>query len=273
MDEITDYCLGFRVNEITDILQSFSPITLAEMESVKLMNRVDTKYVATEGQLAAILRLARAEYYAQEIGEERIARYDTLYFDTVDLAMYTQHHNRRMVRQKVRIRRYVGSPSRQYAGEELTYLEIKNKNNKGRTKKKRIEVRSQAALAQPTSEVRAFMEKRSWYAEEELLPQLRTSFRRITLVNKAKTERLTIDMGLRWENEQTGLTEQEKGLVIIELKRDGNSPSPMLGIMHQLRIHPLKISKYCVGTALTNPQVKQNRFKAKIRKIEKLLNQ
>ena len=61
-------------------------------------------------------------------------------------------------------------------------------------------------------------------------------------------------------------------LVIVELKRDGNASSPMIGIMQTLRIHPLKISKYCIGTALTTPHLKHNRFKAKIRRIEKLLN-
>ena len=46
----------------------------------------------------------------------------------------------------------------------------------------------------------------------------------------------------------------------------------MIGIMQQLRIKPLKVSKYCIGTALTTPEVKKNRFKAKIRMIEKIAN-
>lgn len=259
------------MDRISDILQQFSPISLEEMESVKLMNRVDTKYVTTRSQLTEILRLAQEVYFAQQIGGERIAEYDTLYFDTLHLDMYTAHHNRHLARQKVRIRRYVGSPSTLAEGHDLTFLEIKNKNNKGRTKKKRIEVEDQQVLERPTSDVTAFMEKRCRYEWIFLMPQLRTSFRRITLVNKQKTERLTIDMHLGWDNRQTGISKSFDELVIIELKRDGNSPSPMLGIMQQLRIKPMKISKYCVGTALTNPTVKQNRFKAKVRKIERLV--
>lgn len=257
---------------IDDILQQFEPITLQEMEAVKLMNRVDTKYVATLELLAEILELARDVYYAQEIAGERIAAYDTLYFDTPALDMYTEHHNRHLVRQKVRIRRYVGSPSTRYEDADLTFLEVKNKNNKGRTKKKRIEVEDQLVLERPTDDVCVFMDKRCRYQWITLMPQLRTAFRRITLVNKQKTERLTIDTELCWTNQQTGLERTYPRLVIIELKRDGNSPSPMLGIMQQLRIHPMKISKYCVGTALTNPDVKRNRFKSKVRKIEKMLN-
>ena len=248
---------------LNTLLAEFDPITLEEMESVKLMNRVDTKFVASMSQLASILQMAKAEYYAQQIGDIRINRYDTLYYDTPDLTMYTQHHDRRMVRQKVRIRTYVDSDG-------LTFLEIKNKNNKGKTKKKRITVADQEVILHPDDEVTAFMDKRCWYDWPHLLPELRTAFSRITLVNKAKTERLTIDLHLVWSNVQTGTSKTFENMVIIELKRDGNSPSPMLGIMNKLRVKPMKISKYCVGTALTNPTVKRNRFKQKIRKIEKL---
>jgi len=41
--------------------------------------------------------------------------------------------------------------------------------------------------------------------------------------------------------------------------------------MDEAHVKPLKISKYCIGSALTTPDIKRNRFKAKIRKIEKLL--
>lgn len=260
------------LQQIEEILSEFEPISLAEMEGVKLMNRVDTKYVTTRGRLSQILAQAKEQYFVQEINGARIAAYDTLYFDTPSLEMYRHHHDRRLVRQKVRIRKYLGSLSAVFAGETLTFLEIKNKNNKGRTKKKRIEVPDQDVLAKPSDEVSDFMNKRCWYDWLTLLPQLRTSFRRITLVNKSKTERLTIDMGLVWDNQQTNVRRTYDDLVIIELKRDGNSPSPMVGIMLDLRIFPLKISKYCVGTALTNPSSKTNRFKVKIRKIEKILS-
>lgn len=253
-----------------DIVQAFAPISLDEMSAVKLMNRVDTKYVTSRSRLSEVLRAAQEDYYAQEIDGQRIANYDTLYFDTPDLQMYTLHHNRKLVRQKVRIRRYVGSSSTQREG-ELTFLEIKSKNNHGRTKKKRIEVSGQDALLHPSEEVLMFMQKRCRYETHTLLPQLTTAFRRITLVNKAKTERLTIDMQLCWTNRQTGHQQRMDDLVIIELKRDGMTPSPMVGILQNLHIHPLKISKYCIGTALTNPQAKQNRFKVKIRKIQKIL--
>ena len=59
-------------------------------------------------------------------------------------------------------------------------------------------------------------------------------------------------------------------LVVIELKQDALAPSPMKQLLAQLRVKPFKLSKYCIGEALTNPLVKHNRFKAKIRAIGKM---
>ena len=59
-------------------------------------------------------------------------------------------------------------------------------------------------------------------------------------------------------------------LVIMELKQDGRARSLLKEVLFDLRIKPYKISKYCIGTAMTRPDVKQNRFKKKLRKINKL---
>ncbi len=237
------------------------PISLAEMESVKLMNRIDTKFVVPACLLPEMLRLAQADYYIQEIDGQRFAAYDTLYYDTPDMQMYIRHHDRQLRRQKIRVRTYIDS--------DLTFLEVKNKNNKGRTKKKRIVVQTND-LQDIDAGQREWLAGKAWYDVATLQPQLHTRFERITLVNRAKTERLTIDTALRWENVQTGQTAALGDAVVVELKRDGNQPSGMLDILRSLRIKPLSMSKYCIGVALTNPTVKNNRFRPKLRKIQKL---
>ena len=258
------------MTDCEQILQQFAPITLQDMAGVKLMNRIDTKFVVAMRQLPQLLMMAKDEYFVQDIDGIRLATYDTVYYDTDSLDMYIRHHDRQLVRQKIRVRQYVDS--------DLTFLEIKKKNNKGRTKKKRISIPdfnpSSDVIGKGKEDISVadFVAKKSRYSWDEISPHLRTAFRRITLVNRQKTERLTIDMNLVWENQLSGVKKTYDDLVIIELKRDGNAPSPMREIMQTLRIHPLKISKYCVGTALTTPGLKQNRFKAKIRKIEKILN-
>ena len=257
---------------IQEIISAFDPISLDEMGSVKLMNRIDTKYAVPMAVLPAILEAAKPDYFAQEIDGKRIATYDTMYYDTETLDMYIRHHDRQLVRQKIRVRQYVDS--------NLTFLEIKKKNNKGRTKKKRISVPGFAL--QPDTightkredwSVADFVADKSRYTWREISPHLWTKFRRITLVNKAKTERLTIDMQLVWENVVSGEKKTYPELVIVELKRDGNVPSLMTDIMLSQRVHPFKISKYCIGTALTSPGLKKNRFKDKIRRIEKMLEE
>ena len=56
----------------------------------------------------------------------------------------------------------------------------------------------------------------------------------------------------------------------MELKQDGRAHSLLKDVLFELRIRPFKVSKYCIGTCLTRPEVKQNRFKKKLRRIEKL---
>ena len=111
---------------INSILNGFPSISLAEMEGVRLMNRTDTKYTTTTEQLALFLKQLQKDYYIQEINGKRISPYQTIYLDTPGLAMYLAHQNGRRTREKIRMRSYTDS--------SLTFLEIIDKNNKGRTR-------------------------------------------------------------------------------------------------------------------------------------------
>ena len=244
------------------LLNTFAPITLVEMKSVRLMNRVDTKFVTTLPRLMQLLEMAKDEYFVQEIDGERNSAYTTLYYDTPRLDMYIMHHNGCLGRQKVRVRQYVDS--------NLTFLEVKNKNNHRRTRKKRITVTGFDITGE---QQREFLKPLCWWDVDTLQPALRNWFNRITLVNKAKTERVTIDTGLRFHNCMSGLDKSLDQVVIIELKRDGNQPSPLLAMLRDLHIHPYGFSKYCMGTALSNPSVKKNRLKPKLHYVERLLRE
>jgi len=248
------------------ILDSFTPITLKEMDSIRLMNRIDTKFVTNEATLGIILKMALQKNYSVFITEgKRTGEYDSLYFDTSDLEMYTEHHNTHLVRQKVRTRVYLNSYE--------AYLEIKRKNNHRRTRKKRIGIPySEFAGFSGDQDANIFLAQNSRYEVSDLHPRLNTRFVRITLVNEARTERLTIDTGLNFYNHDTKLSANLKDAVIIELKQDGNCPSPMKDILAELRVKPFNVSKYCIGNVLTDPDIKNNRFKMKIRQIEKIID-
>ena len=70
----------------------------------------------------------------------------------------------------------------------------------------------------------------------------------------------------------TGLDGNLADAVIIELKQDGRLPSPMREILASHRVMPYRISKYTIGTVLTDPGAKDNRFKEKVRYVEKTIN-
>lgn len=256
-----------------NLLNQFVPISLDEMKSVRLMNRTDTKFVTTIDKLKQFLTMAQTEYRIQEIDGERNMPYYTLYYDTVQFDMYKEHIHGHSGRQKVRMRSYVN------AGQN--YIEVKTKDNHGRTKKKRMRIKE----FNPTEahhdilfddddtrcEIMAFLRERLKYSPELLREAIENNFRRITLVNNNKTERVTIDTDLRFKNLKTGYTHQFPDIVIIELKRDGQRPSPIKKILNTLRIKPHKFSKYCIGSAVTNSTLPTNRLKSRLKSINKII--
>ena len=158
---------------IDELLTNLKPITLDEMKDIRLMNRTDTKFVTNKENLARLLELAQGKYYAQFNEGSKIANYMTTYWDTENHKFYLEHHNGRAPRQKVRVRTYMDS--------DVTFLEIKTKNNHGRTKKKRVEVPSQQITGEGGNE--EFLQERVHLGLSDIHPTVRNQFHRITLVN------------------------------------------------------------------------------------------
>ncbi len=250
--------------EIKEKAQQLPPITLEEMSGIKLMNRTDTKFVASFEQLNAFLLAVQGKYYIQEKEGERLAEYHTTYFDTPDYEMYRMHHCGKQVREKIRVRTYLDSND--------TFLEVKNKNNHGRTKKKRIMVEGVDTLRAEGENVVPFLAKHAWYTLDDVSPVIENWFNRITLVNFGKSERLTIDFNLRFHHLKSDERNKLERVAIIELKRDGNVPSPALEIIRALRIRRSGFSKYCIGSALTHKGLKRNNFKERLMMINKMEN-
>lgn len=242
------------------LLQKMKPITLEEMSGIRLMNRTDTKFVTNKAQLAKLLEMAQDKYYAQFLNGSFIADYMTTYWDTQDYNFYLDHHNGRAPRQKVRVRTYMDSG--------VTFLEVKTKNNHGRTKKKRVEVPCQEITPENGNE--EFLQKLVQKGFEEMRPTVQNRFHRITLVNYGKTERLTIDFDVKFHNFDSQEKADTGDLVIIELKRDGNVFSPVLEMLRELRIKPSGFSKYCFGCLMTKKGLKKNLFKKKFVRVRRL---
>ena len=251
-----------------EILNQYGAITLDEMRNIRLMNRIDTKFVTTVPMLERLLLLAKDDYLVQETEGARISPYYTLYFDTEDCAMYNRHEAGHLSRQKVRVRSYLN------AG--LNFLEVKTKNNHGRTKKKRIvadgfDPENISIFNVQSSMFSEFLQTYLGYDRRRLSGQVENRFDRITLVNNARTERLTIDTNLRFHNISTDCRRTMDNLVVIELKRDGLQSSPILPLLSKLRIFPHGFSKYCIGSALTNEALRRNRIKPRLHSVEKII--
>ena len=247
-------------------LARMQPVTLEEMKSVKLMNRIDAKYLTNESTLRSVLSDAAAAGYRVLVTEgQRQSPYDSVYFDTPQLKNFYDHRNKHLVRQKVRTRCYVRS--------QEAYLEIKRKNNHGRTSKKRIGIQPFELMEfAGNPEACEYLAKHSWFSAGDLRPVLETLFTRITLVNPDLTERITIDTDLRFKNFRSGLETALGDAVIIELKQDGRAASPMKGILLDHRVKPARLSKYCIAVTLTDPSARAGRFKEKVRLIEKTIH-
>ncbi len=245
-------------------VRQMESISLEEMGSVSLMNRTDTKYVTTVQKLMDILEEAqKAGYRVSEISGARLLDYTSVYYDTPDLKMFTAHRNGKKTRQKVRVRTYLI--------DKQTFLEIKRKNNRGRTKKKRTRIPYEAALDfGKCAEAAEFLERKSWWKADELSPEVSTTFSRFTLINGGMTERLTVDLNLRFRNFRSGREADLGDIVIIELKQDGRKDSEMRRILLDNRVFPYRISKYCTAVTLTDPAARPGRYKEKLRYIEKL---
>lgn len=246
------------------LLERFEPITLERMDSIRLMNRTDTKFVTDTLTLKEILGDAlRRGYLAFQTGGQRVQSYDSIYFDTPDLRMFTDHRRGKLVRQKVRTREYRGSGQ--------CFLEVKKKNNHSRTRKKRIALPpGDFTDFRDNSDAALWLASHSDFRADGVFPSVETSFNRITLVDKDLTERLTIDTSVSFRNIRTEATAGLDAAVIIELKQDGRLRSEMKDILLKRRVKPFRISKYCIGTVLTDSTVTAGRFKQKIRDIDRL---
>ncbi len=237
-------------------------LPLEEAAKVRMMNRVDKKYWFHTSELPALFNAVKNDYMIQTIEGRQWQQYVTQYFDTADNKMYTLHHNGKLNRYKIRRRDYIDSDDH--------FLEVKFKTNQGRTIKKRV--KSTDKTEDFTDEEGKFICDRSIFCDEQLLPSLKNTFTRMTLINKDMKERATIDIDLIFSGVDQDV--DMNALVILELKSEkGAKDTSLKRYLRDARIKSGGFSKYCVGRVLTDKNIKRNRFKQRIREIGKLLDQ
>jgi hypothetical protein len=188
--------------------------------------------------------------------------YKTLYYDTTDLKLYIAHHNGKLNRLKFRTREYLIN--------NHIFDEVKRKTNRGKTIKTRQS--STEFVENMKSSKTEFFSRETKFDVSKLVPTLYIYYDRITLVHKKGTERVTIDTNLHYKFNQNLVT-PFNNLVVVEIKHERGSPkSRATKSLDKLRCRKMGFSKYCMGIVTSIDGVKKNRFKSKLREIDKIIS-
>lgn len=243
-------------------LRGYTKCDLESMENTKLMNRIDTKYLLPREYLFKLLLELQGKYQVLDINGEQVFTYENRYFDTEDFQFFRKHHTGKQNRYKVR--------SRNYKETDTSFLEVKFKNNKKRTIKKRIKICPNGSDKESQT---AFLQKQFKDEVKILLNSQYSVYNRLTLVNEQNQERVTLDFNLRYKKDEHDSSQVKlDNICIAELKQgDKNIRSEFSTLMRKHCFQPTSFSKYCIGCCLLYPEsLKNNLFKPILREIDRI---
>ena len=244
------------------ILSRFRPVEISDITHATLQNRKESKYLLTTHQALDLLGHLPETYHIFEVDGKQVQTYSTTYYDSPEFQLYLAHHNGRKPRYKVRTRSYIGS--------DLTFLEVKEKKNTGRTIKHRLQ--TEGLVTRLGSDIREFLSSCFPFDYAEYKPVLINEYNRITLVSAVHPERITLDIDLTFRSGSTDILLPD--IVIAEIKRSSDhTSSPALEYLNVMRLRPRGFSKYCIGISLLYGDfVKHNNFRMVLRILNKLTN-
>lgn len=250
--------------QIETILDAhFAPVSLDALNSkAAMLERLDNKYILPAARFRPALEAFAALFDVLEIDGKRAFVYDTTYFDDPGLTGYYAHHQGRRKRCKVRVRDYVD------AG--FSYLEVKLKDKRQVTVKKRLRLAAPIRGLDPGA--LAFIDAchRGLYQEpmdKPLAAVIAMRYERITLVAREGGERMTIDTALRFEAGETARGVRPDMFIIETKSARGNGIADK--ILRGLHLHPVDhCSKYCIGMAATGQVTRANRFLPALRRLD-----
>lgn len=249
--------------EMNSVMNSFAPVHLDDLENIRLMNRIDTKFLMTIDRLPSLLKYISSDYKILEIEGKREFLYKTYYFDTQEYLFYMAHITGKLVRHKVRFR--------EYEINRKTFLEIKSKMHNNRTIKRRIEADRHTEFFD--WKYSDFIKSHTQVDAVNLIPVLSGTFKRITLAGDKTNERITIDHDLFFST-MNGSTQSLPYLAVVEVKTEGfPKQTPVVSSLRKMHIRPHQFSKYCIGIALLRKDTRNNILKSQILLLNKLENE
>ncbi len=251
--------------KVEDLLQEYKKTDLREISHARFRMRYERKFLLPSSALWDLLQRAKRAYAVLEVNGICLQPYSSHYFDTPQSHMYLNHHNSAFPRYKVRYRTYHSN--------NRMFLEVKKKDNQDRTFKKRLGVEEEQNLITKRRE-KEFVTAHTPYHPENLISFLRNAFYRITLADPDSGERITLDTGISFSNEED-LHKNLEGIVVIETKtgsRNEKSDFEKLMLKNRGTGVASSFSKYCIGRILFDDQLKYNNFKPVLRKIISIQN-
>src|SRR5262245_5186660 len=242
---------------VQQAIEAFAPITLDELQSrAPLLTRVDKKYIVSWPACASVLETLLDDFRVLEIGARRTFEYETTYFDTHSLTLYRAHVQRRRKRFKCRSRHYVDTG--------LHFFEMKMKGRRDETIKRQMAY-DQADVAVVTADAWQFIrdcliDQYGQQFDDDLALSLSNNYRRMTLVARDGAERLTCDFDLSFADPTGRSGRLSSDFLVLETKTM-NGKGVADRSLKAIGNRPLICSKYCVGTALLRPDVKNNELR------------
>ncbi|MDQ1286897.1 MAG: hypothetical protein QG622_462 [Actinomycetota bacterium] len=240
---------------LTGWLEELAPIGLARLnEHAALQTRVDRKYLVDVAVVADLLSVVTSRVKVLEIDGLCSFGYESVYFDTPDLAAYRSAAHRRRRRFKVRTRAYLDSG--------LCWVEVKTKGPRKSTIKNRRPhpFGDRLVLGPGRQFVDTTLTSESIPGTEALTltPSLITRYRRSTLYLPENSSRVTIDTDLTWSDGARG--RQLPDTAVIETKA-GSGATLVDRLLWAQGHRPCRISKYCVGLASLRPDLPSARWR------------
>lgn len=233
------------------------PVGLDELTATAdLQTRRDRKYLVPRAIVGDLIAGVAPGARVLVIDGIHSFRYESVYFDTADLASYIAAARRRPNRFKVRTRAYLDS------GDCL--LEVKTRDSRGRNVKHRHPYATEHR-GELTDGGRSFVAgiDQATAVVDQLRPTLTTTYRRTTLALGDMTARVTIDRDLTWHG--AGQRVEIEDLALVETKTAG-PPCAFDRELWRWHHRPMTISKYCTGLAALHPALPANKWNRVLRR-------
>lgn len=239
------------------VAASRTPITLNDVTDVAaLQTRQEKKYLLSPEQFVELSK-ELTDLRILEIENKRLFSYESVYFDSPDLALFRDHRQGRRKRYKVRTRTYLDS--------HQSVFEVKLKGGRGETVKQRFPYRfvDRNHISGPAQEfLEGSLHDQYGVRPPRLVVSLTTRYSRATFVDVLYGARLTCDIDL-----ECSFTDGDPGYgpdrILVESKSSGFSRADK--VLARMGIRPGNVSKYCIGIALTQPDVPVNKWNRMLR--------